>query len=44
MFESTLDLFEEKANMEMEELAAKLEITVDYLMAEFMDTEQICPY
>lgn len=40
MHESTLDLFEQKANMEMEEMAAQLEITVDYLMAEFLDIEE----
>lgn len=40
MNETTLDLFEQKANeeadMTIEQIAAALEITVDYYMAEFM--------
>lgn len=43
MHESTLDLFcdhednrEQSQDLELERLAAELEITVDYYMAEFM--------
>ena len=40
MNETTLDLFEQKADeeadMTIEQIAASLEITVDYYVAEFM--------